>query len=59
MHPLDRFGFDFSDEQKQIYDAMLRFGLEDLHTGAQDRDRSHSFPSTFKLRRWQIWVDLR
>lgn len=45
MHPLDRFGFEISDEQKQIYDAMLRFGLEHLQSGAQERDRSHSFPS--------------
>lgn len=42
---LDRFGFDFSDEHREVRTTMARFAVERLAPGAAARDRSHAFPT--------------
>jgi len=44
MQELDRFGFNFSDEQREIRELILRFGQDVLLPGAKERDLSHEFP---------------
>ena len=44
MTDLSRYGFDISDEQREVRALMLRFGEERLAAGAAARDRSHEFP---------------
>lgn len=45
MTDLSRYGFDISDEQREVRALMLRFGEERLAAGAAARDRSHEFPT--------------
>lgn len=44
MQDLDRFGFDLTEEQRDVREVMLRFGEERLRPGAAERDRSKDFP---------------
>lgn len=41
---LDRFGFDFTDDQREVRAMMLRFAEDRLAPGAAARDRSHDYP---------------
>lgn len=41
---LDRFGYPISDDQREVYEAMRRFGEERLAPGAGERDRSGKYP---------------
>ena len=45
MQDLERFGFDLTEEQREIRAMMLRFGEERLRPGAAARDKSHAFPT--------------
>ena len=36
--------FSLSDEQRDLYDGIVRFARETLNAGAVDRDRAHAFP---------------
>lgn len=46
MQELERFGFEISDEQREIRELMLRFGRDTLLPGAKERDLSHAFPTS-------------
>lgn len=41
---IDRFGFDISDDQREVRAMMLRFAEDRLAPGAAARDRTHEFP---------------
>jgi alkylation response protein AidB-like acyl-CoA dehydrogenase len=36
--------FSLSDEQRDLYDGIVRFARETLNAGAVERDRAHAFP---------------
>ena len=41
MTDLRRFGFDFTDEQRDVREMMLRFAEDRLAPGAAARDQDH------------------
>lgn len=41
---IDRFGFDITDDQREVRAMMLRFAEDRLAPGAAERDRTHNFP---------------
>lgn len=41
---IGRFGFDITDDQREVRAMMLRFAEDRLAPGAAARDRSHEFP---------------
>lgn len=41
---IDRFGFDITDDQREVREMMLRFAEDRLAPGAAERDLTHDFP---------------
>ncbi len=41
---IDRFGFDITDDQREVREMMLRFAEDRLAPGAAERDKAHEFP---------------
>jgi alkylation response protein AidB-like acyl-CoA dehydrogenase len=42
----DRLGFEFTEEQRAVYELMSRFAGEQLAPAAAARDQDHTFPSS-------------